>query len=132
MALILLDTEGIGGLESDDHYDTRIFSLATLLCSTLMYNSLGSIDENAISKMSFIAQLTQNIRIRQNGSNLDASGRFSEGGRFSDGGSPNGFANLDDDDALEFHRFFPSFVWVRSLSSLSLSLIVMPLATSSD
>ena len=28
--VIVLDTEGLGGLEADAHYDTRIFSLATL------------------------------------------------------------------------------------------------------
>ena len=41
--LIVLDTEGIGGTRATVEYDTRIFSLAVLLCSTLVYNSLGSI-----------------------------------------------------------------------------------------
>ena len=45
------------------HYDTRIFSLATLLCSTLVYNSLGSIDENAINNLSFVANLAQHIKV---------------------------------------------------------------------
>jgi hypothetical protein len=35
---MLLDTEGIWGLEADSQYDARIFLLATLLCSTLVYN----------------------------------------------------------------------------------------------
>ena len=55
--LIVLDTEGIGGTRATVEYDTRIFSLAVLLCSTLVYNSLGSIDESAISNLSFVANL---------------------------------------------------------------------------
>ena len=57
-------SRGLGGLEADVHYDTRIFSLATLLCSTLVYNSLGSIDENAINNLSFVANLAQHIKVR--------------------------------------------------------------------
>ena len=36
-AIVLLDTEGVGGLEADAQYDTRIFALATLLCAGLVY-----------------------------------------------------------------------------------------------
>jgi len=86
---VLLDTEGIGGLEADSHYDARIFSLSTLLCSTLVYNSLGSIDENAINSLSFIANLSQHIRI-------------------SSGTGP----VREEEEALKFHQFFPSFHWV--------------------
>ncbi|KAJ8600136.1 hypothetical protein CTAYLR_003481 [Chrysophaeum taylorii] len=84
--VVVLDTEGLGGLEADQHYDTRIFSLATLLCSTLVYNSLGSIDESAISNLSFVANLSQHIRISG-----DSDGEL---------------------EAHDFHKFFPSFVWV--------------------
>jgi len=87
---VLLDTEGIGGLEADAQYDARIFSLATLLCSTLVYNSLGSIDENAISSLSFIANLTQHIRIS------------------SDSAAP----TSAEEEALQFHQFFPAFNWI--------------------
>ncbi|KAJ1449469.1 guanylate-binding protein [Pelagophyceae sp. CCMP2097] len=86
--VVLLDTEGLGGLEADAHYDTRIFSLATLMCSTLVYNSLGSIDESAISNLSFVANLSQHIRVSDHG---EAASEL---------------------DAHEFHKFFPSFVWV--------------------
>ena len=85
--VVVLDTEGLGGLEADQHYDTRIFSLATLLCSTLVYNSLGSIDEGAISNLSFVANLSQHIRVSDDGGDGDL-------------------------DAHEYHKFFPSFVWV--------------------
>ena len=87
--VVVLDTEGLGGLEADAHYDTRIFSLATLLCSTLVYNSLGSIDESAISNLSFVANLSRHIRV-----------------------SDHGDSGASELDAHEFHKFFPSFVWV--------------------
>lgn len=60
-AILLLDTEGVGGLQADSRYDARIFALAALLGASLVYNSLGSIDENAISQLSFVAQLSQHI-----------------------------------------------------------------------
>ena len=37
--------------------------LSVLLCSKLIYNSLGSIDEDAISNLSFVANLTQMIHV---------------------------------------------------------------------
>jgi hypothetical protein len=69
--VIVLDTEGIGGTESNSQYDARIFSLALLLCSSLIYNSMGSIDEAAISNLSFVAQLSQHIHI----SNKEGDGK---------------------------------------------------------
>ena len=113
VALLVLDTEGIGGLESDTQYDTRIFALATLLCSTLTYNSLGSIDENAISSLSFIANLTQSIKLRG-----PSQSTAEEGG--PDSPAPDDGAD-DGGDAIEFHKFFPSFIWV--LRDFALDLV---------
>lgn len=56
-ALLVLDTEGLGGIEAEGQYDARIFALAALLCSTLLYNSLGTIDEKAIASLSFVVFL---------------------------------------------------------------------------
>lgn len=58
---VIMDTEGLGSLKTNGEYDNRLFSLATLLCSKLIYNSLGGIDENAISNLSFIAGLSKHI-----------------------------------------------------------------------
>uniref|UniRef100_A0A6S8AHR4 GB1/RHD3-type G domain-containing protein n=1 Tax=Aureoumbra lagunensis TaxID=44058 RepID=A0A6S8AHR4_9STRA len=109
--VILLDTEGLGGLEADQHYDTRIFSLATLLCSTLVYNSLGAIDESAISNLSFVANLSQHIRIHEPSGN-SSSDNFSS--TTASGGSEiiNQSETTQMEEAHEFHNFFPSFVWV--------------------
>lgn len=40
--VIYLDTEGVGGLEASATHDARIFSLATLLASHLIYNRRAS------------------------------------------------------------------------------------------
>ena len=82
--IITLDVEGLGGLEADGHYDTRLFALAALLCSTLVYNSLGAVDEHAISSLAFVANLTKHVKITED----------------------------DAEDALDFERHFPSFIWV--------------------
>ncbi|KAF0695788.1 Aste57867_13439 [Aphanomyces stellatus] len=84
--VLMLDTEGLGGLEASAQYDVRIFSLATLLCSKLIYNSQGSVDEKAVNGLSFIANMTKHIRIRAE--------------------------EQDDAGGEEFSNFFPSFTWV--------------------
>ncbi|CAI5742182.1 unnamed protein product [Hyaloperonospora brassicae] len=88
--VLVLDTEGMGGLEASQQYDARIFSLATLLCSKLIYNSQGSVDEKAIGGLSFIANLAKHIRVSA------ASTGESD----------------DDADVRQLHSFFPSFLWV--------------------
>ncbi|DBA01621.1 TPA: hypothetical protein N0F65_011377 [Lagenidium giganteum] len=90
--VLMLDTEGLGGLEASQQYDARIFSLATLLCSKLIYNSQGSVDEKAINGLSFIANLAKHIKVSAD-TNADSTG----------GG---------DEDVMQFHSFFPSFMWV--------------------
>ncbi len=46
--LILIDTEGFGGIDENSNHDTRIFLFSLLLSSYFIFNSLGSIDENAL------------------------------------------------------------------------------------
>jgi hypothetical protein len=83
---------GIGAAGATADHDARIFSLATLLSSLLVYNSLGAIDEEAITvsavqegrcrqphstrpppththvqSLSFIANLTKHIQARARG-----------------------------------------------------------------
>jgi hypothetical protein len=48
MKVIVVDTEGLGGFDEDNDHDMRIFALALLLSSSFVYNSMGSIDENAL------------------------------------------------------------------------------------
>ena len=45
---LVVDSEGIGAFNEDQNHDTRIFLLALLLSSYFVYNSMGTIDENAL------------------------------------------------------------------------------------
>jgi hypothetical protein len=65
--ILVLDTEGLGALDEDSNHDVRIFSLAILLSSFFLYNSMGSIDENALQQLSLVINLTKHIQIKANG-----------------------------------------------------------------
>ncbi|XP_067831538.1 guanylate-binding protein 1-like [Heptranchias perlo] len=83
--LLLLDTEGLGDVEKgDEKSDSWIFALAVLLSSTLVYNSMSTIDNYALEKLHYITELTQFIKVKSS----------SRG-----------------DESSEFVRFFPAFVW---------------------
>lgn len=55
--VLILDTEGLGSTDRSSHYDDQVFSLATLISSKLIYNSVGTIDEKSIQKLSFVGNL---------------------------------------------------------------------------
>lgn len=61
-SVLLIDTEGMGGLEKDNDYDCRIFSIAALISSCFIYNSTGSIDETAIENLSLIVNISKLIQ----------------------------------------------------------------------
>ena len=58
----VIDTEGIGATDEDHNHDNKIMTLAILLSSYFIFNSLGTIDENAIQNLSFITNITKNIQ----------------------------------------------------------------------
>lgn len=60
-SIIVVDSEGLGALDEDSTHDIRIFSLTILLTSCFIYNSVGSIDENALQNLSLVVNLTKNI-----------------------------------------------------------------------
>lgn len=39
--VIIVDSEGLGGIDEDNNHDMRIFSLAMLISSYFVYNSMG-------------------------------------------------------------------------------------------
>ena len=55
----IVDSEGIGAFNEDQNHDTRIFLLALLLSSYFVYNSMGTIDENALQNLSLIVNLSK-------------------------------------------------------------------------
>uniref|UniRef100_A0A8B9QVQ9 GB1/RHD3-type G domain-containing protein n=1 Tax=Anas platyrhynchos TaxID=8839 RepID=A0A8B9QVQ9_ANAPL len=87
--LVLLDTEGLGDPDKgDSRNDAWIFTLALLLSSTLVYNSSGTIDQQALENLELVSELTDFIRMR--------AGTGERAGEAEDS---------------EFVRFFPDFVW---------------------
>ena len=82
------------------HHDTTIFSLAALLCSTLIFNGASSIDEASVQNLGFIANLTKHITVR--------SSAESGGG----GGGGGGAGGASSAAPEELNRFFPNFLWV--------------------
>lgn len=94
LPMLLIDTEGFGALDEDSNHDIRIFTLSILLSSYFVYNSLGSIDENALQNLNFVINLSKYIHLKNEDKETD----------------PEELANL-----------FPSFLWV--LRDFSLQLI---------
>ncbi|NP_989983.3 guanylate binding protein [Gallus gallus] len=84
VTLVLLDTEGLGDPnKDDDHSDAWIFTLALLLSSTLVYNSIGTIDQRALEQLRLVTELSEHIRVREK----------------------------DNNPASNFVSIFPGFVW---------------------
>jgi len=61
VAMIVVDTEGLGAYDEDENHDAKIFLLALLLSSLLIYNSVGTIDENALNSLSLVINLSKKI-----------------------------------------------------------------------
>ncbi|KAG9463590.1 hypothetical protein GDO78_021456 [Eleutherodactylus coqui] len=87
--LVLLDTEGLGDVEKgNSQNDSWIFALTVLLSSTLVYNSMGTIDQQAMDQLHYVTELADRINVKSTKQKDDL-----------------------EDDASEFKRTFPSFVW---------------------
>ncbi|XP_067318165.1 guanylate-binding protein 1-like [Anolis sagrei] len=105
--LVLLDTEGLGDAEKGDtQNDTWIFALSVLLSSTLVYNSLGTIDQNAMDQLHYVTELTEHIKAKA---------------------TPGGGAGGGLEDSSEYLRFFPSFAWALRDFTLQLELDGKPI-----
>ena len=87
---LIIDTEGLGSHEEGESTDLKIFMLALLFSSQLIYNSLGSIDEQALESLSLVIQLATLLQ-RQ-----------------------------DKYDTQELVNTFPSFMWLIRDFSLKL------------
>ncbi|XP_036435543.1 guanylate-binding protein 1-like [Colossoma macropomum] len=99
--LVLLDTEGLGDVDKgDEKHDVWIFCLAVLLSTTLVYNSLGTIDNTALEKLQYVTKLTEHIDVKsRTGDGKEACSK-----------------------AMELMRVFPSFVWTVRDFTLDLVL----------
>ncbi|XP_053511608.1 guanylate-binding protein 6-like isoform X2 [Artibeus jamaicensis] len=102
--LVLLDTEGLGDVEKGDpKNDSWIFALAVLLSSVFVYNSMGTINHQALEQLHYVTELTELIRAK-------SSPTPDEG-----------------DDSMEFVSFFPDFVWTVRDFTLELKLKGRPI-----
>lgn len=66
MDILLIDTEGFGGMDENVNHDSRIFLFSLLLSSYFIYNSVGNIDELALNNISLITNLAKDIHINEN------------------------------------------------------------------
>ncbi|XP_045055470.2 guanylate-binding protein 6 isoform X1 [Desmodus rotundus] len=97
--LVLLDTEGLGDVEKGDpKNDSWIFALAVLLCSSFVYNSMSTINHQALEQLHYVTELTELIRAKSSP-------------------TPDGI-----EDSMEFVSFFPDFVWTVRDFTLELKL----------
>ncbi|KAM6168494.1 guanylate-binding protein 4 isoform 1-T1 [Erethizon dorsatum] len=102
--LVLLDTEGLGDVKKgDSKNDSWIFALAMLLSSTFVYNSMGTINHQALEQLHYVTELTKLIRAKA-GSRPDEM-----------------------EDSTEFVSFFPDFVWAVRDFILELKLDGRPI-----
>jgi hypothetical protein len=69
VAMIVVDTEGLGAYDEDENHDAKIFLLALLLSSLLIYNSVGTIDENALNSLSLVINLSKKIQLKSGNNN---------------------------------------------------------------
>ena len=61
MKILVIDSEGLGAFDEDVNHDTKIFLLALLLSSNFIFNSMNTIDENAINYLSLIINLSKEL-----------------------------------------------------------------------
>jgi len=60
--VIVLDTEGSGAPSANATHDARVSSLGLLLSSYFVYNSVGRIDDAALSTLTTVTHITSNMR----------------------------------------------------------------------
>ena len=92
LSIFFVDSEGIDSYDQSSNYSAEIFSLAVLLSSVFVYNSMGGIDESALDKLSLVCELTRMIRNDSSGSNNKEED-----------------ASLSDEDVKEQ---LPSLIWL--------------------
>ena len=71
MHVLLLDTEGSGSLQKNQNHDAKIFALVVLISSLFVFNSMQTIDENAISCLSLATELSNFIKVRSGNSSSE-------------------------------------------------------------
>ena len=89
----LIDTEGLGAYDEEINHDSKIFLIAVLISSLFIYNSFGAIDENQVSNLSFVLNLSKTIKIKS--------------------------VSIEDNEE-ELAKYFPTLLWLLRDFSLKL------------
>ncbi|KAL4426476.1 hypothetical protein ABPG74_004482 [Tetrahymena malaccensis] len=69
--IFFIDTEGNKSVEGNKKHDAKIFSLALLISSLFVYNSVGAIDDKSIQELQLTTQISRNIQVTNNVSQND-------------------------------------------------------------
>ena len=89
---LIIDTEGLGDTEgANETHDARIFSLALLLSSYLILNTLGTIDEQSMSTLSLVTEISKEVHM---------TSERPEGGY------------ADEAEEVSLGKIFPKFMWL--------------------
>ncbi|KAM6217088.1 guanylate-binding protein 1-like [Rhynchocyon petersi] len=104
--LVLLDTEGLDdAAKGHNQNDSAVLALAILLCSTFIYNSMGTINQQALDKLQY--PLVVKGRPKARGDNL-----FSYVTEQTDRIRARSYPDANETgNSDEFGSFFPDFVW---------------------
>ncbi|XP_062960379.1 guanylate-binding protein 4-like [Cynocephalus volans] len=102
--LVLLDTEGLGDVKKNDpKNDSWIFALAVLLSSTFVYNSMSTINHQALEQLHYVTELTELIRAKSSSTPGEV------------------------EDSTNFVSFFPDFIWTVRDFTLELKIDEQPI-----
>lgn len=63
MHVFFLDTEGTESTDRDQTHDAKLFTLAILMSSYFMFNTVSVLDEDKINQLSLVTHLAKNIII---------------------------------------------------------------------
>lgn len=66
--VLFMDSEGLSSTSRSESEDMRILALTLLLSSLFIYNSLGLIDNVALSQLGLVVRLTNHIKVRRTSS----------------------------------------------------------------
>ena len=76
MDIIILDTEGLNSVYRDSSTDCKILAIALLVSSILVYNSMGTIDEQALFNLGLVINLVKYVKIDKNSGSKDLARYF--------------------------------------------------------
>ncbi|KAL4464604.1 hypothetical protein ABPG72_019060 [Tetrahymena utriculariae] len=69
--IFFIDTEGNKSVEGNKKHDAKIFSLALLISSLFVYNSVGAIDDKSIQELQLTTQISRSIQVTNDVSQND-------------------------------------------------------------